>query len=181
MAMPKAAVNEANRAVATQDQVGRSGQTANVESEAEPVCVQCASSPRSPGPAAPPAPESPSRPGWRRTALRGLTDQVAQLPPQLYVQLQCQIALADGIIRSASLHFEAAVSFQQARRTLTWHAHGPIPTRTAPSQSDHVIRRGSVCRPDGRKSDPRHDDVSAPDASGRSFRCAFGALSVAVR
>ena len=43
MAVPKAAVNEANRAVATQDQVGRSGQTANVESEAEPVCVQCAS------------------------------------------------------------------------------------------------------------------------------------------
>ena len=41
--MPETAVNEANCTIATQDKVGGSGQTANVESEAEPLCVKCAS------------------------------------------------------------------------------------------------------------------------------------------
>ena len=43
MTVPEAAVNEANGAVATKDQVWGSRQTANVESEAEPLCVKCAS------------------------------------------------------------------------------------------------------------------------------------------
>ena len=43
MAVPEAAVNEANRAVPTQDKVRGPGHTANVESEAEPLCVKCAS------------------------------------------------------------------------------------------------------------------------------------------
>ena len=43
MAMPEAAVNEANCTVATQDQVRASRQTPNVESETEPLCVKCAS------------------------------------------------------------------------------------------------------------------------------------------
>lgn len=40
-----------------------------------------------------------------RAALQLLADQVADLPPQLYVQLQCQVVLVDTITRSASLYF----------------------------------------------------------------------------
>lgn len=40
-----------------------------------------------------------------RAALHQLSDQVASLSPQLYVQLQCQVELIDTIARSASLYF----------------------------------------------------------------------------
>ena len=40
-----------------------------------------------------------------RQGLRGLADQIHDLSPQLYVQLQCQLILVDAIIRSATLYF----------------------------------------------------------------------------
>ena len=43
MSVPEAAVNEANGVVATQDKVRSPRHTANVDSEAEPLCVKCAS------------------------------------------------------------------------------------------------------------------------------------------
>lgn len=40
-----------------------------------------------------------------RVSLQRLANEVASLPPQLYVQLQCQVALVDMIVRSAPLYF----------------------------------------------------------------------------
>ena len=40
-----------------------------------------------------------------RAAVHQLSDQVSGLSAQLYVQLQCQVALVDAIVRSASLYF----------------------------------------------------------------------------
>ncbi|MYD97909.1 MAG: DUF3800 domain-containing protein [Gammaproteobacteria bacterium] len=40
-----------------------------------------------------------------RLGVRRLADQVLELPPQLYVQLQCQVILVDTVIRSALLYF----------------------------------------------------------------------------
>lgn len=40
-----------------------------------------------------------------RVAIQRLADEVADLAPQLYVQLQCQVALVDTVVRSALLYF----------------------------------------------------------------------------
>ncbi len=43
MAVPEAAVNEANGAVATENDIRRSGETPDVESESKPLRVKCSS------------------------------------------------------------------------------------------------------------------------------------------
>lgn len=63
-----------------------------------------------------------------RRAVRHLANQVLDLSPQLYVQLQCQVLLVDMIVRAAMLYF-----VQRSPKTIghfRWHIDQKDATRT---------------------------------------------------
>ena len=75
-----------------------------------------------------------------RVALHQLSDQVAGLSPQLYVQLQCQVELIDTIARSSSLYF-----VQRNPKTLEhfrWRIDQKNATRTKYERSFFALTPG---------------------------------------
>ena len=64
-----------------------------------------------------------------RMGLQRLAEQVAGLPPQLYVQLQCQIVLFDHIIRYGSLYY--VQRHPKTLRNFRWRIDQKNETRTA--------------------------------------------------